>query len=75
MESVDHPRQRALSAREREVLNHLEGRRDKQIAAELGLSTYGVRCHLRNLFSTLGACNPAEALRLAREIGPIPGDS
>ena len=75
MESVDHPRHRAPSAREREVLQHLEGCRDKQIAAELRLSTYGVRCHLRNLFAKLKVCNRAEALRLARGIGPIPGAS
>ena len=75
MESADDPRQRALSAREREVLQHLEGRRDKQIAAELGLSAYGVRYHLRNLFAKLGARNRAEALRVARETGLIPGDS
>ena len=75
MESADDPRQRAFSAREREVLQHLEGRRDKQLAAELGLSAYGVRYHLRNLFAKLGARNRAEALRVAREMGLIPGDS
>ena len=63
------------SARERQVLQRLAGRRDKQIAAELGLSAYGVRFHLRNLFAKLGARNRAEALRRAREIGLIPGDS
>ena len=75
MESADDPRQRVLSAREQQVLQRLAGRRDKQIAAELGLSTHGVRFHLRNLFAKLGARNRAEALRRAREIGLIPGDS
>ena len=75
MESADDPRQRVLSAREQQVLQRLEGRRDKQIAAELGLSAHGVRFHLRNLFAKLGARNRAEALRRAREIGLIPGDS
>ena len=75
MESADDPRQWVLSARERQVLQRLAGRRDKQIAAELGLSTHGVRYHLRNLFAKLGACNRAETLRRAREIGLIPGDS
>ncbi len=75
MESADDPRHRVLSARERQVLQRLEGRRDKQIAAELGLSAHGVRFHLRNLFAKLGARNRVEALRRAREIGLIPGDS
>ena len=75
MESADEPRQRVLSVRERQVLRRLAGRRDKQIAAELGLSAYGVRYHLRNLFAKLGARNRAEALRRAREMGLISGDS
>ena len=74
MESADDPRQRVLSAREQQVLQRLAGRRDKQIAAELGLSTHGVRFHLRNLFAKLGARNRAEALRRAREMGLISGD-
>ena len=74
MESADDPRQRVLSAREQQVLQRLAGRRDKQIAAELGLSTHGVRFHLRNLFAKLGVHNRAEALRRAREMGLISGD-
>ena len=64
-----------LSAREREVLQRLDGRQDKQIAAELGVSAHGVRYHLRNLFAKLGARNRAEALSRAREAGLIPDDS
>ena len=75
MESADDPRQRVLSERERQILQQLAGRRDKQIATELGLSAHGVRYHLRNLFAKLGARNRAEALRRARELGLIPGDS
>ena len=75
MEGADNPRQRVLSEREQQVLQRLGGRRDKQIAAELGLSTHGVRFHLRNLFAKLGARNRAETLRRAREMGLIPGDS
>lgn len=37
----------SLTERELEVLRLLEGRRDKEIAAELGLSAHGVRYHLR----------------------------
>ena len=75
MESADDPRQWVLTPRERQILQRLAGRRDKQIAAELGLSAYGVRYHLRNLFAKLGARSRAEALRRARELGLIPGDS
>ena len=75
MESADDPRQRVLSARERQVLLRLAGRRDKQIAVELGLSAHGVRYHLRKLFAKLGARNRAEALRRAREMGLIHGDA
>ena len=75
MESADDPRQRVMSAREQQVLQRLAGRRDKQIAAELGLSAHGVRYHLRKLFAKLGARNRAEALRRAREMGLIAGDS
>ena len=75
MESADDPRQRVLSERERQILQQLAGRRDKQIATDLGLSAHGVRYHLRNLFAKLGARNRAEALRRARELGLIPGDS
>ena len=74
MEGADDPRQRLLSARERQVLQRLVGRRDKQIAAELGLSVYGVRYHLRNVFAKLGVRNRAEVVRRAREMGLIHGD-
>ena len=73
MERADGARL-VLSAREWEVLQRLEGRRDKQIAAELGLGPYGVRYHLRKLFAKLGASNRAEALRRAREMGLLRDD-
>ena len=72
MERAEDPRQPALSARAREVLQRLEGQRDKEIAAALGLSTYGVRYHIRKLFAKLGARNRAEAVRRAREMGLVP---
>ena len=73
VEHADQPRQSALSTREREVLERLGARRDKHIAAELGLSTHGVRYHLRKLFAKLGARNRAEAVRLAQERGLVAG--
>ena len=68
--------QPALSARERDVLRGFERQQhDKQIAAALGLSTYGVRYHIRNLFTKLEAHTRAEAVRRARELGILLGDS
>ena len=62
----------SLSKRELDVLKRLPGRSDKEIAAELGLSTHGVRYHLRSLFSKLGVSSRADALLRAREIGLFP---
>ena len=59
----------ALSEREMEVLRRLETRRDRQIAAELDLSTHGVRHHIRMLFAKLGVRKRGEAVRRAREMG------
>jgi len=75
MEMAREGRKPTLSQREREVLQRLEEQKDKQIAADLGLSAHGVRYHLRNLFTKLGAHNRAEAVRRAREMGLVPGDS
>ena len=64
-----------LNEREQAVLKLLEGRGDKQIGAELGLTAYGVRYHLRKLFTRLGVTSRAAAVRRGRELGVIPGDS
>ena len=67
--------QLALSERERDVLRGFERRQhDKQIAAALGLSTYGVRYHIRSLFTKLEAHTRAEAVRRAKELGILLGD-
>ena len=73
-ERADDPRHPVLSAREREVLQRLGSQRDKQIAAELGLSVYGVRYHIRRLFTKLDVRKRAEAVRCARELGLIADD-
>ena len=75
MRGVDHRRRLVLSERERNVLRRLEGQRDKQIAAALGLTVSGVRYHLRKLFTKLNVRTRVEAVRRARELGLIPGDS
>ena len=72
---ADEVRGLVLSQREQAVLQLLEGRGDKQIAAELGLTAHGVRYHLRKLFTKLGVTSRAEAVRRGRELGVVPGDS
>ena len=62
----------ALSEREFDVLQRLDKQRDKQIAAELGLSTFGVRHHIRKLFAKLGVRKRGEAVGRARELGLLP---
>ena len=75
MRRVDEVRELALSEREREVLRRLHNQRDKQIAAALGLTVYGVRHHLRKLFAKLGVAKRAEAVHRARELGLIADNS
>lgn len=65
----------SFSERELEVLQRLDGRQDKEIAAEMGLSAHGVRYHLRSLFAKLGARSRVEAVARASETGLIPDDS
>lgn len=59
-------RLRALTAREREVLDGLaKGLPNKTIAYDLGISPRTVEIHRANLMSKLGARSLSEALRLA----------
>lgn len=74
MRRADGVRGPVLGERERQVLLRLDRQLDKQIAAELGLSVHGVRYHIRNLFTKLGAGSRAEAVRRARDKGLIPDD-
>ena len=75
MRGRDERRGLVLSEREHNVLNLLDGRRDKQIAVELGLTAHGVRYHLRKLFNKLGVNSRTEAVRRGRELGLITRDS
>ena len=51
-----------LSEREQDALRRLAGHRDKEIAAEIGLSVHGVRYHLRKVFAKLGVAKRTKAL-------------
>jgi len=58
----------ALTYRERQVLHHIvDGRTNKEIAADLGLSYRTVEVHRRHIMEKVGARNTAELVRLAVE--------
>ncbi|MBT3337063.1 MAG: response regulator transcription factor [Anaerolineae bacterium] len=59
-----------LTLRERDVLQHIAtGSSDKEIAAELSISLYTVKSHVRNILGKLHAANRREAARLASRHG------
>lgn len=61
-----------LSPRERRVLDLLaEGRSNKEIARELGVSANTVKTHLANVYAKLGARRRTEAVAAARRCGMI----
>jgi len=61
---------RQLSRREREILGHLvEGRTNKEIAAELCIAEQTVRNHISVVYDKMGVSDRAQAVRLAREAG------
>ena len=72
MHRADAPGGAALNGRELDVLQRLEKQSDKKIAADLGLSTFGVRHHIRKLFAKLGVRKRGDAVRRAREMGLLP---
>jgi two-component system, NarL family, nitrate/nitrite response regulator NarL len=58
-----------LTGRERDVLRYLvEGRSNKDIAAQLNLKTVTIKLHLRGVFSKLGCSNRTQAVIKAREL-------
>ena len=61
-----------FSIREIDVLERLESQSDKQIAAALGLTTHGVRYHIRNIFGKLRVRNRRDAIRHARAMRSLP---
>lgn len=59
-----------LTLREQEVLGLVsEGLSDKEIAAELSISLYTVKSHLRNILSKLQVSSRREAARVAKSKG------
>lgn len=60
-----------FSSREIDVLERMESQSDRQIAAALGLTTHGVRYHIRNVFGKLRVRNRRDAVRRARAVGLV----
>jgi len=62
-----------LSPREREVMASMaEGKRGRQIAEELLISTDTVRTHIRSILSKLDVHSSLEAITIARSAGLMP---
>ncbi len=60
----------ALTKREEEVLKLIaEGKRDKEIATELYLSSYTIMNHRRRLLRKLNAKNKVDLVRIGKEQG------
>ena len=61
-----------LTAREREVLQHLaEGLSNKAIALRLGISEHTIKFHVNAIMSKLGAQSRTEAVVRATQLGLI----
>jgi LuxR family maltose regulon positive regulatory protein len=58
-----------LSAREREVIQHLAGMLSTaEIASEMYISVNTVKTHLRSIYRKLSAAHRGEAVRRARQL-------
>jgi FixJ family two-component response regulator len=61
---------RTLTSREREVARHVvKGRRNKQVAAELGLSEITIKVHRHNVMTKMSAQSLPELVRMIETIG------
>ncbi|MDC0711455.1 helix-turn-helix transcriptional regulator [Stigmatella sp. ncwal1] len=70
--SLPVPAARVLTAREFQIASHVAaGRVNKEIAAELDISTWTVAAHLRRIFSKLGV--DTRAAMVSRCFSEIPG--
>jgi DNA-binding NarL/FixJ family response regulator len=68
-ERAAHP---ALTSREIEVMRLVAaGRRDKEIALALSISTHTARVHMKNIFTKLGVSDRTEAMSVAIRRGII----
>jgi DNA-binding NarL/FixJ family response regulator len=69
---VDHIQDDAISGREVQVLQLVaDGKRNKEIAAELSIAEDTVKMHVRNIFSKLSVSDRTEAVTVALRRGII----
>ena len=62
-----------LTPREREVFSHdIDGKLNKQIAADLGTGEHTVKVHRGRLMDKLGVQSVAELVRVAAQLGVSP---
>ena len=65
-----HQRFQSLTPREREILQHiLDGKLNKEIAAELGSAERTIKAHRGSIMAKLRANSPAELGWIARDAG------
>ena len=75
MRLAERATHRGLTAREKEVLNLIaEGKRDKEIGAQLGISPETVHAHVKHLFEKLEVSDRASAVRIGMHRGLIRRD-
>jgi two-component system, NarL family, nitrate/nitrite response regulator NarL len=70
--SAGEPDVALLTLRQLEVLSRVcQGKTNKQIATELGLSEKTVKAHVTAIFKVLGVVNRTQAVLVARRVGMI----
>jgi two-component system, NarL family, nitrate/nitrite response regulator NarL len=71
-DSAGEPDVALLTLRQLEVLSRVcQGKTNKQIATELGLSEKTVKAHVTAIFKVLGVVNRTQAVLVARRVGMI----
>ncbi len=70
--ATEEPDVALLTLRQLEVLSRVcQGKTNKQIATELGLSEKTVKAHVTAIFKVLGVVNRTQAVLVARRVGMI----
>jgi DNA-binding NarL/FixJ family response regulator len=74
LQAAAEPDVSLLTLRQLEVLSRVcQGKTNKQIATELGLSEKTVKAHVTAIFKVLGVVNRTQAVLVARRVGMLTG--